>query len=67
MRKTLFLTAALGLGLGVSAAAMADSPWTGGDNLPTNPLACDNTPGEAAAKPYDGGAPTGAADLKAPK
>jgi ABC-type sugar transport system substrate-binding protein len=50
--------------MGVGTAAMADSPWTGGDNLPTNPLACDNTPGEAAAKPYDGGAATGAPDLK---
>jgi hypothetical protein len=32
MRKTLFLTAALGLVMGVGTAAMADSPWTGGDN-----------------------------------
>ncbi len=36
MRKTLFLTAALGLVMGVGTAAMADSPWTGGDNLPTS-------------------------------
>jgi ABC-type sugar transport system substrate-binding protein len=67
MRKTLLLTAALGLVMGVGTAAMADSAWTGGDNLPTNPLACDNTPGEAAAKPYDGGAPAGAPDLKGKK
>src|SRR4051794_915116 len=69
MRKTLLLTAALGLTLGgltlgVGTAALADSAWTGGDNLPTSPLACDNTPGEAAAQPYDGGQPTGAPDLK---
>jgi rhamnose transport system substrate-binding protein len=25
--------------------------WTGGDDLPTNPLACDATPAAAAAKP----------------
>jgi ABC-type sugar transport system substrate-binding protein len=67
MRKTLLLTAAFGLVMGVGTAAMADSAWTGGDNLPTNPLACDNTPGAAAAKPYDGGAPTGAPDLKGKK
>jgi len=69
MRKTLLLTAALGLTmggltLGIGTAALADSAWTGGDNLPTSPLACDNTPGEAAAQPYDGGQPTGAPDLK---
>ena len=41
--------------------------WTGGDDLPTNPLACDATPGAAAAKPYDGGEPTGAPDRKGKK
>ena len=25
--------------------ACAQSAWTGGDDLPTNPLACDGTPG----------------------
>ena len=48
-------------------SALADSPWTGGDSLPTSPLACDNTPGTAAAIPYDGGQPTGAPDLKGKK
>src|SRR5689334_11727217 len=62
MKRTLLLAFGLTLGAGV-AAASAD-PWTGGDTLPTNPLACDNTPGEAAAQPYDGGQPTGAPDLK---
>ena len=41
--------------------------WTGGDDLPTNPLACDATPAAAAAKPYDGGEPTGAPDRKGKK
>ena len=50
-----------------AGAALADSPWTGGDSLPTNPLACDNTPGTAASMPYDGGQPTGAPDLKGKK
>ena len=73
MRKTLLLTAlgltmGLGLGLGTGTAAMADSAWTGGDSLPTSPLACDNSGGGgAAATKYDGGQPTGAPDLKGKK
>jgi rhamnose transport system substrate-binding protein len=39
---------------GVSAA----SSWTGGDDLPTHPLACDATPPVIAPSPYNGGAPT---------
>ena len=58
---------ALGLALATGSVAWADSPWTGGDSLPTNPLACDNTPGTATAKPYDGAQPTGAPDLKGKK
>jgi rhamnose transport system substrate-binding protein len=61
LKRTILL--ALGLSLGVSSAALAGS-WTGGDDLPTNPLACDGTPGEAVAKPYDGGVPTNAPDRK---
>lgn len=63
MRKT---TAALALGLSLglaSTGAMAQSKWTGGDELPTNPLACEGTGGgEVAAKPYDGGQPTNPPD-----
>jgi rhamnose transport system substrate-binding protein len=62
LRKTLAL--AVGLGLATGGAAFAQSAWTGGDDLPTNPLACDNTPGTAAAKDYDGGTPTNAPDRK---
>ena len=62
----LTMTAALCLGL-MSGTALAASAWTGGDDLPTNPLACDATPGAAAAKPYDGGAPTSAPDRKGKK
>jgi ABC-type sugar transport system substrate-binding protein len=40
-----------------TSAAMAAPAWTGGDDLPTSPLACDATPAKAAAKPYDGGSP----------
>ncbi|MGE0281907.1 MAG: substrate-binding domain-containing protein [Rhizobiaceae bacterium] len=42
----------------------AQSAWTGGDDLPTNPLACDATPPQATAKDYDGGQPTNAPDRK---
>lgn len=52
------LLTALGLAL-ASSGAMA-ATWTGADDLPTNPLSCDATPGSAVAKPYDGGAPTNA-------
>ena len=55
----LTLTIALGFGL-MAGPAMAASGWTGGDDLPTSPLACDGTPAAAAAKPYDGGSPTNA-------
>jgi rhamnose transport system substrate-binding protein len=61
LKRTVAL--ALGLSLGVSSAAFAGS-WTGGDDLPTSPLACDGTPGKAEAKPYDGGEPTNAPDRK---
>lgn len=60
MRRT---TLALAVGVLLAAgAARAESAWTGGDDLPTSPLACDATPAAAAAKPYDGGTPTGAPD-----
>jgi rhamnose transport system substrate-binding protein len=52
------------LGIAFSAgAALAADHWDGGDDLPVSPLACDAGPAAAsAAKPYDGGQPTGAAD-----
>jgi hypothetical protein len=51
----------------MSGTALAQSAWTGGDDLPTSPLACDGTPAAAAAKPYDGGAPTNPPDRKGKK
>src|ERR671917_368898 len=57
-------TATLALLMSACAgAAMAQDKWQGADDLPTNPLACDGTAGTVAAKPYDGGQPTGAPDL----
>ena len=65
MKRTLLTTVAsaiFGLGL-VSGGASAADKWNGGDDLPTSPLACDAGPAPAAAaKPYDGGQPAGAAD-----
>ena len=59
------LAVALCLGL-MSGSALAASAWTGGDDLPTSPLACDGTAAAAAAKPYDGGVPTNAPESARP-
>ena len=49
MRRT---TWALAFGVLLAAgAARAESAWTGGDDPPTSPLACDATAAAAAAKP----------------
>lgn len=61
------LLAGLSLGLLLAAGGAGAAGWTGGDDLPTTPLACDATPAQAAAKPYDGGSPTGAPDRKGKK
>lgn len=64
--KRMTLAAVLGLGL-MSGSAFAASAWTGGDDLPTNPLSCDATPAAAVSAPYDGGSPTNAPDRKGKK
>ncbi len=62
------LALAIGLSLATSGAALAASAWTGGDDLPTNPLSCDGSAGAPeAAKPYDGGTPAKAPDRKGKK
>jgi ABC-type sugar transport system substrate-binding protein len=48
------------LGLLAASTGVLAAAWTGADDLPTNPLSCDATPGTAVAKPYDGGSPTNA-------
>lgn len=58
MKRLITLLAATAL----SGSALAADKWDGGDDLPTNPLACDGSMGEMAAKDYDGGQPTGAPD-----
>lgn len=64
--KKLTLAVVMSLGL-MTGSALAASAWTGGDDQPTNPLACDGTPSAAAAKPYDGGVPTNPPDRKGKK
>ena len=41
--------AALVLGLFVMSGLVHAKGWTGGDDLPTAPLACDDTPATVAA------------------
>src|SRR5437868_5719069 len=50
-----------------TSPAMAAAAWTGGDDLPTSPLACDATPAKASAKPYDGGSPSNPPSRKGKK
>jgi ABC-type sugar transport system substrate-binding protein len=61
MRRTLGF-AALGVVLLAGSALAQDKRWDGADDLPVSPLACDGTPGQVAAKPYDGGQPANAPD-----
>ena len=61
LRTSLAVLAALSL---TTSLASAQSAWTGGDDLPTNPLACDGTPGTVTAVAYDGGVPTNPPDRK---
>jgi ABC-type sugar transport system substrate-binding protein len=41
--------------------------WTGGDELPTNPLPCQGAAPAEKGKPYDGGKPTNSPNLKGKK
>ena len=59
LRTSLAVLAVLSLS---TSLVQAQSAWIGGDDLPTSPLACDGTAATPVAKPYDGGAPTGAPD-----
>lgn len=65
MRKILVLLTTLALVLGMFATVSAQDRWAGGDDLPTNPLACGDEPaGEMAGEmpAYDGGQPMEAPD-----
>jgi rhamnose transport system substrate-binding protein len=59
LRTSLAVLAMLSLS---TSLVQAQSAWTGGDDLPTSPLACDATPATPVAKPYDGGLTTNAPD-----
>lgn len=61
MRRALTL---LVLGLTATAGRAWAAGWTGGDDLPTNPLPCQGAAPAEAGKPYDGGKVTNAPNLK---
>src|SRR6202042_2051206 len=65
MKKLLMTTAAAAaVALAFAAAPSRAAQWDGGDDLPTNPLACGTGANAApAAKPYDGGQPTNPPNL----
>jgi rhamnose transport system substrate-binding protein len=56
------LTVIMAAAAAVATTAAAAERWDGGDDLPTNPLACDGSAGSVVAKDYDGGQATGAPD-----
>ena len=60
IKQSMTVLTALALSTGLANA----QAWTGGDDLPTNPLACDGTAAAAMAKPYDGGMVKNAPDRK---
>ena len=53
--------------LAAAAVRAQAAGWTGGDELPTNPLPCQGAAGAEKAKPYDGGKPTNPPNLKGKK
>jgi rhamnose transport system substrate-binding protein len=66
MRKLIVLLSVVVLTLGSAASVTAQDRWDGGDDLPTNPLACGPDAGPPPAPeplPYDGGQPTDPPDL----
>jgi rhamnose transport system substrate-binding protein len=48
----------------IMAGAASAGAWVGADDLPTNPLPCDGSPGNVVAKPYDGAAVSNAPERK---
>jgi rhamnose transport system substrate-binding protein len=50
--------------LTISSSTAFAATWVGADNLPTQSLSCDATPGRTIARPYDGGVPVNAPDRK---
>src|SRR5688572_28219671 len=51
----------------MASSSASAAPWTGADDLPTQPLSCDATPARTPMRPYDGGAPVNAPDRKGKK
>ena len=48
----------------ISSSMAFGGDWTGGDDLPTNPLPCSGPAPAGEAKAYDGGSPTNAPNRK---
>ena len=49
------LTVIMAAAVAIAGTAAAAERWDGRDELPTNPLACDDSPGAVVASAYDGG------------
>ena len=64
MQRTVRASLIAAAALSVMASSASAQTWTGGDDLPTNPLACDAAAATPTAKPYDGGEPTNPPDRK---
>ena len=64
MKKRLLMALGMSVLLGSTAAHAA---WDGGDELPTNPLACDGTAGAVTPKPFDGAQVTNPKDMAGQK
>lgn len=65
MKSKRFMSAAVAAAL--AWTSMGHAAWDGADDLPTNPLPCDGGGGAVAAKPYDGGTPSGASNMAGKK
>jgi len=62
-KLTMTASAIVAMAVIANGAQAADKRWDGADDQAVNPLACDaGGAAAAAAKPYDGAAPAGAAD-----
>ncbi len=61
LAKRSFASACISASLAFAPLA-SPAAWDGGDDLQTNPLPCSGSAAAPAAKPYDGGSPSGSPD-----
>jgi rhamnose transport system substrate-binding protein len=62
MKRKLLNTAVLVAVMSLNFTNAYGANWTGADDLPTNPLACNGAAGEVVARAYDGGLTVNAPD-----